>query len=57
VVKSGLAVAENTVAASAIQTHQLTLDQAATLIEFEDDDETRGELIDVATTNLLTEYS
>ena len=56
-VKSGLAVAENTVAASAIQTHQLTLDQAATLIEFEDDDETRGELIDVATTNLLTEYS
>ena len=56
-VKSGLAVAENTVAASAIQTHQLTLNQAATLIEFEDDDETRVELIDIATTNLLTEYS
>lgn len=51
VIKSGLAVAENAVAASAIQTHQLTLDQAATLIEFEDDDETRADLIDVATTD------
>ena len=40
VVKSGLVVAENVVAATAIQTHQLTLDQAATLIEFEDDEET-----------------
>ncbi len=51
VVKSGLAVAENAVASSAIQTHQLTLDQAATLIEFADDDETRADLIEVATTD------
>ena len=51
VVKSGLVVAENAVAATAIQTHQLTLDQAATLIEFEDDEETRADLIDVATTD------
>ncbi|HWU45751.1 MAG TPA: ParB/RepB/Spo0J family partition protein [Humibacter sp.] len=48
VVKSGLAVAENAVAASAIQEHQLTLDQAATLIEFEDDDATRADLIEIA---------
>ena len=48
VVKSGLAVAENAVAASAIQEHQLTLDQAATLIEFEDDETTRADLIGIA---------
>lgn len=48
VVKSGLAVAENAVAASAIQEHQLTLDQAATLIEFEDDEATRADLIGIA---------
>ncbi|WP_392342556.1 ParB/RepB/Spo0J family partition protein (plasmid) [Leifsonia sp. P73] len=48
VVKNGLAVAENAVAASAIQEHQLTLDQAATLIEFEDDEATRAELIKIA---------
>lgn len=48
-VKTALAVAENQVAASAIQEHPLTLDQAAALIEFDDDDEIRADLIDVAT--------
>jgi len=46
-VKSGIAVAENAVAASAIQTHQLTLDQAAALIE--GDTNTVDALIEVAT--------
>ncbi|TFC94385.1 ParB/RepB/Spo0J family partition protein [Cryobacterium sinapicolor] len=49
-VKAGIAVAENAVAASAILSHSLTLDQAATLIEFEGDDETVSGLIDIATT-------
>ncbi|MBG6059802.1 ParB family chromosome partitioning protein [Cryobacterium sp. MP_M5] len=49
-VKAGIAVAENAVAASAIVSHSLTLDQAATLIEFEGDDETVSVLIDIATT-------
>jgi ParB family chromosome partitioning protein len=48
-VKTGLAVAENSTAASAIVNHSLTLDQAATLIEFEGDDETVAQLIDTAT--------
>ncbi len=39
-VKAGIAVAENVTAASAIVSHSLTLDQAATLIEFEGDDDT-----------------
>ncbi|MBB2969260.1 ParB N-terminal domain-containing protein [Leifsonia aquatica] len=50
-VKTALAVAENAVAASAIQEHQLTLDQAAVLIEFDGDDEVRGDLIKAATTD------
>lgn len=50
-VKTGLAVAENSTAASAIVSHSLTLDQAATLIEFEGDDETLTQLIDTATTD------
>ncbi|WP_104129579.1 ParB/RepB/Spo0J family partition protein [Cryobacterium sp. N21] len=49
-VKAGIAVAENSTAASAILSHSLTLDQAAALIEFEGDDETITDLIDVATT-------
>ena len=36
-VKAALAVAENETATKAVTQHQLTLDQAATLIEFEDD--------------------
>ena len=50
-VKTALAVTENQVAATAIQEHQLTLDQAAVLIEFDDDDEIRADLIEVATTD------
>jgi ParB family chromosome partitioning protein len=50
-VKTALAVSENQVAASAIQEHQLTLDQAAVLIEFDSDEEIRADLIKVATTD------
>lgn len=50
-VKTGIAVAENGTAASAIVSHSLTLDQAAALIEFEGDDETVNALIEVATTD------
>ncbi|MEV8213986.1 ParB/RepB/Spo0J family partition protein [Leifsonia sp. NPDC077715] len=50
-VKTALAVTENPVAASAIQEHPLTLDQAAVLIEFDSDEATRADLIQVATTN------
>ncbi|GAA1448922.1 ParB/RepB/Spo0J family partition protein [Leifsonia poae] len=50
-VKTALAVVENEVAASAIHEHQLTLDQAAVLIEFDVDDELRADLIRVATTD------
>lgn len=50
-VKTALAVTENPVAASAIQEHQLTLDRAAVLIEFDGDDEIRAHLIQVATTD------
>jgi ParB family chromosome partitioning protein len=49
-VKAGIAVAENSTAGSAIVSHSLTLDQAAALIEFEGDDETVTDLIDMATT-------
>lgn len=48
-VKTALAVADNAVAASAIHEHPLTLDQAAVLIEFDDDQDTRTDLIEVAT--------
>ncbi len=51
VVQAGIAVAENATAASAISTHDLTLDQAAALIEFEGDDETVAGLIEVATSD------
>ena len=44
-------MAENAVAASAIHEHPLTLDQAAVLIEFDDDDATRAQLIEVATSD------
>jgi len=50
-VKTALAVTENRVAASAIQEHQLTLDQAAVLIEFDGDAEIRAHLIEVATSD------
>jgi ParB family chromosome partitioning protein len=50
-VKTALAVTENPVAASAIQEHQLTLDQAAVLIEFDGDEAIRADLIQVATTD------
>ncbi len=50
-VKTALAVTENQVAASAVQEHQLTLDQAAVLIEFDGDDEIRADLIQVATSD------
>ncbi|MFJ3395298.1 chromosome partitioning protein [Leifsonia aquatica] len=50
-VKTGLAVAENQQATAAIIDYQLTLDQAATLIEFEGDDEARERLIQTATTS------
>ena len=42
---------ENQAAASAIQEHPLTLDQAAVLIEFDGDEEIRADLIQVATTD------
>ena len=50
-VKTALAVTENQAAASAIREHQLTLDQAAVLIEFDGDEAVRADLIQVATTN------
>jgi ParB family chromosome partitioning protein len=56
-VKTALAVTENEAAASAIQEHQLTLDQAAVLIEFVGDDEIRTDLIEVATTAPRTSCS
>ena len=50
-VKTAIAVAENATAASAIHEHPLTLDQAAVLIEFEDDEDTRDNLIATALSN------
>ncbi|SEB09815.1 ParB/RepB/Spo0J family partition protein [Leifsonia sp. 21MFCrub1.1] len=50
-VKTALAVTENAAAATALQEHPLTLDQAAVLIEFDTDEHTRSELIHVATTD------
>ena len=49
-VKQGLKVAESQFATAAVVEHQLTFDQAATLIEFEGDDERVAHLIEVATT-------
>lgn len=49
-VKTALTVAENPTAASAVAEHPITLDQAATLIEFEDDPDTTAALIKTATT-------
>jgi ParB family chromosome partitioning protein len=50
-VTAGIAVAENPAAAHAIGRHNLTLDQAAALIEFDGDDSTLADLVDVATTS------
>ncbi|ALJ21417.1 ParB/RepB/Spo0J family partition protein [Microbacterium sp. No. 7] len=47
-VKTGLKVAGNELAATAIAAHQLTLDQAAALVEFEGDEDTVAELIAIA---------
>jgi len=47
-VKQGLKVAESQFATAAVVEHQLTFDQAATLIEFEGDDERVADLIEVA---------
>ncbi|MDQ1082501.1 MULTISPECIES: ParB/RepB/Spo0J family partition protein [Microbacterium] len=50
-VKKGLAVAESATVTSALHEHALTLDQAAVLLEFEDDADARAHLIEVATTD------
>lgn len=50
-VKDALAIAENGTASEAIKAHELTLDQAAALIEFEGDPDTVDALIEVATEN------
>ena len=50
-VKDALAIAENGTASEAINAHELTLDQAAALIEFEADPDTVDALIEVATEN------
>lgn len=47
-VKQGLAVAESATAVAAISDHQLDLEQAATLIEFDDDEDATTELIKFA---------
>jgi ParB family chromosome partitioning protein len=48
-VKDALAVADNVGASEAIAKHDLTLDQAAALIDFEGDTDTVNDLIEVAT--------
>ena len=48
-VKKGLAVAESATVTSVLHEHELTLDQAAVLLEFEDDADARAHLIEVAT--------
>jgi len=50
-VKTALAITDNPAAATALHEHPLTLDQAAVLIEFDTDEHTRTELIQVATTD------
>ncbi|PPF71950.1 hypothetical protein C5C95_05595 [Rathayibacter sp. AY1B7] len=47
-VKKGLAVAESATVTSVLHEHELTLDQAAVLLEFEDDADARATLIEVA---------
>jgi ParB family chromosome partitioning protein len=49
-VKTALTVAENATAAAVVAQYPITLDQAATLIEFEDDPEATASLIRTATT-------
>ncbi len=49
-VKTTLQVANTPAAADAMTEHQLTLDQAAGLVEFDDDEETRATLIKTALT-------
>ncbi len=48
-ISTALTVAGNEAATAAIQEHALTLDQAADLIEFDNDEEVRADLIEVAT--------
>lgn len=50
-VRDGLKVATSTTAAQAVTEHDLTLDQAAVLIEFEDDPKTVKRLLDTARRN------
>jgi ParB family chromosome partitioning protein len=50
-VRDALAIAENETASDAIKMHELTLDQAAALIEFESDPATVDALVEVATEN------
>ncbi|KQQ18686.1 hypothetical protein ASF48_17345 [Rathayibacter sp. Leaf299] len=50
-VKAGLAIEESAAARTALHEHELTLDQAAVILEFEDDEEVRADLIRVATTD------
>jgi len=50
-VKTAIAVTDNQAAALAIREHQLTLERAAVLIEFDGDDDIRADLIQVATTD------
>lgn len=50
-IKTGMSVAGNETASAALQTYELTLDQAAVLIEFEGDEKAVTELIRTATTN------
>jgi ParB family chromosome partitioning protein len=49
-VKKGLKVAESATVTSALHEYELTLEHAAVLLDFEDDDEARAYLIEVATT-------
>lgn len=49
-VKHGLAVAENAVATAAVVAHEIDLEQAAILIEFEDSPEVVGDLIEIVKT-------
>lgn len=50
-VKKGLAVAESATVTSVLHEHELTLDQAAVLLEFENDADARAALIEVATSD------
>lgn len=50
-IKAGLAVAESAVVTEVLHEHELTLDQAAVLLDFQDDADARDQLVQVATTD------